>query len=287
MELPATHLTAFLFLFPIGIRRLLCCFSLSLKSPLLFRAKPWYLSEPKWKNIDLYILLISLPIATFSEFFLFLNFSGHPTYRFAFSQHAAVLFFFWFIVILIILRENFDFSPFNDNLAFLFAGIVFLVEYLVLGNGYTGLSGRVYELLCALTLICAASCIALSFKPAAFFADVVLSLSLMFKGTWILQSGLSLFSDAFVPKGCHKLEALQSREKSDVQCDLEDDRLRGIALIDLLFVGHAIGILIFSLVSFGALASKRNLRCGGGTSQLSIVETESDGMTMRSFHEFE
>ncbi|XP_058094786.1 uncharacterized protein LOC131240525 [Magnolia sinica] len=282
----ATHFSAFLFLFPIGIRRLLSSFSLYLKSPHLFRSQPWHLSQPAWKNIDLYVLLIALPIAAFSEFFWFITFSGHPTYRFTFFLQSSVLFLLWVVIISVVLHVNFDFFAVQENLLFLFAGISFLIEYSITDQGYTGLAGRTYELLGALTLVSAASCIVLSIKPTAFFADVVLSMSLVFKGTWVLQAGLYLFSDAIAPKGCHKMPLLPVDGKSDLDCVLEEDRLRGVALIDLLFIVHAIMIFILNFLLFGVLSYKRNLRASGAGNLLT-AEIESESMLMRSLPDFE
>ncbi|KAL5990363.1 hypothetical protein ACLOJK_011263 [Asimina triloba] len=281
----ATHFCAFLFLFPTGIRRLLSTFSLYLKSPLLFRSKPWHMSQPLWKTFDLYVLLIALPIASFSEFYWFLTFSGQATYRFAFFHQSAALFLFWVVVISIVLAVHFDFFAVHENLLFLFAGIAFLVEYSMIGAGYTGMAGRAYELLGALTLVSAASCIVLSIKRTAFFADAVLSLSLIFKGIWVLQTGLYLFSDVFAPKGCQKMPLLPDNGKGDVTCILEDDRQRGLALIDLLFIVHAIIIFILNLVSFALLSYKRNPRGSGAGSPSG--EAELENMLMRSLPDFE
>ncbi|XP_042518490.1 uncharacterized protein LOC122092217 [Macadamia integrifolia] len=282
----ATHFLAFLFFFPIGIRRLLCSFSLYLKNPCVYRSKLWYMSEPRWKNIDLYVLLIALPIASLSEIFFFLTFSGHATYRFAFFQQAAVGIFFWILVILVILRENIDPFLMHESLVFVFAGIAFLMEYWLLGKGITGLGGRVYELLGGLSLLCAAACFYLSFRPTAFFAEVVLSSCLIFKGTWVLQAGLSLYSDTFSLKGCRKISMSPAKATTDIQCDLEVDRLRGVALMNLLFVLHLIGILLMSFCVFGALSCNRNLRCGEGTGP-SLADLEAESMLMRPLPEFE
>ncbi|XP_042477614.1 uncharacterized protein LOC122058962 [Macadamia integrifolia] len=282
----ATNFFAFLFFFPIGTRRLLCAFSLHLKNPCVYRSKIWYMSEPRWKNIDLYILLIALPIASFSEIFFFLTFSGHSTYRFAFFQQAAVISLFWVLVVLVILRENIDPFLMHEGLVYVFAGIAFLIEYSLMGLGITGLGGRVYELLGGLTLVCAAACFYLSFRPTAFFAEVALSSGLIFKGTWVLQAGLSLYSDAFSLMGCRKISMSPAQTTTDVQCDLEDDRLRGVALINLLFVLHLIGILTMSFSLFGALSWNRNLRCGEGAGP-SMADVESESMLTRPLPESE
>ena len=282
----ATHFSAFLFLIPVGLRRLLFSSSLYLKNPSLYRSKPWYFSEPKWKNLDFYTLILALPIASFSEFFIFLTFSGHPTYRFSFFHQSLTLFLFWVFLILIISREQTDPFLINEGFVFVFAGISFLIEYSVIGKGITGVSASFYDLLGALTLLCAASCFYLSVKPCAFFAEFLLSSGLVFKGTWVLQTGLSLYTDSFGLKGCRKMSILPAKGDADLQCDLEEDGLRGVALMNLLFTGHAILVLLVTFVLFGLLSSNRNLRCGEASGPL-LAELQSETMPMRSLPELE
>nr|CAN66173.1 hypothetical protein VITISV_000731 [Vitis vinifera] len=225
------------------------------------RSKLWYFSNPRWKNLDFYVLIIALPIASFADVFLFLTFSGHPIYRFAFIQRSLVILLFWILAVLIVLRENFDHILIHESLVFVFAAISFVAEYSVIGKGINGLGEAVYEWLGGLTLLCAASCLYLSIRPTAFFAEFLLCSGIVFKGTWLLQAGLSLYSDVFSLKGCHKF-------LTDVVCDLEEDSLRGVALMNLLFIGHAIGVLITCLVLFGTLSSNQNLRHDDGTGSL-------------------
>ncbi|EEF34045.1 conserved hypothetical protein [Ricinus communis] len=167
----ATHFTATLFLLPIGLRRLYCSTSHFLKNPSLFRSKSWYLSDPKWKNLDLFILTIALPVASFSEVFIFLTFNGRPTYHFSFLQQALIT----------VLMDN---------------------------------------------------------------------------------------------------------ENAVLKCDLEEDGLRGVALVNLLFIGHAIGVLLVSLGMFAILSSHRNSRHGETSGPL-LAGLESDSTLMRTPPEFE
>ncbi|GMH18882.1 hypothetical protein Nepgr_020723 [Nepenthes gracilis] len=271
----ATHLSTFLFLFPIGLRRLLCSSSLYLQNPSHFRSKPWFLSHHKWKNVDLYALLVALPIASFSDIFLFLSIPGDPTYRFSFIKQSAVILLFWALLILIILRESVDTPLINESFLFLLAGISFVVDYWMSESGFTGVSSIVYELLGGLTLVCACSCLYLSIWPAAFLAEFFLGSGITFKGTWMLQAGLSLYTDVFVLKGCGKMSVLPGQDKADVKCDLKEDSLRGIALMNLLFIGHAIGVLVIVFGSFCLLSSNQNLRYGEASGRL-LAELESD-----------
>ncbi|KAM2234475.1 hypothetical protein PS1_012943 [Malus domestica] len=265
----ATHFSAFVLLFPIGLRRFICSSSLYLKNPSLYQSKAWYCSDTKWRNFDLYSLTIALPIACFCEIFLFLAFSGHhPTYRFAFFQQSAAIFMFWALVLLIIFRENIDPLNFNEGFVFVFAAVSFFVEYSVIGKGISGLGGAVYDMLGALTLVCAFSCLYLSIRPFSYFAEFFLSSGLVFKGTWILQLGLSLYTDVFGLKGCKKMSVWPNQDSAEWKCDLEEDALRGFAVMKLLFIGHAIAILVLSFVLFALLASNCNLQAGEASGPL-------------------
>ncbi|MBA0733431.1 hypothetical protein Gogos_017452 [Gossypium gossypioides] len=268
-----THLLASLFFTPIGIRRFLCSSSHFLKNPSLFKSKPWYFSNPKWKNLDLYILAVALPLASFAEIFIFSSLSGHSTYRFSFFQQFSSLSLFWILIIFLVLYDSLDHLLFNESFIFVYACIAFLVEYYFIGVGITGLGTIVYNLLAQLTLLCAGCCLVLSVKRTAFFAEFLLCFGLVFKGTWLLQTGLCLYTDAFVFKGCKKMEVLPRSPNADVHCELEDDSMRGVALVNLLFAVHGILIMIISFVGFGILSSFKNLRVESQMVRLKDSET--------------
>ncbi|KAK7393655.1 hypothetical protein VNO78_22216 [Psophocarpus tetragonolobus] len=284
----ATHLSGFILFFPVGLRRLLASSSLYLHNPSHFRSKLWYFSYPKWKTLDLYALLIALPIFSFAESFLFFSFSGHPTYKFSFFQQSLAILAFWVLTILIIVREHVGTASFVDeSFVFLFGGVVFLVEYSVIGKGVSGIAGSVYGFLGGLTLVCACACIYLAVKPSAFFADFLLSSGLVFKGTWLLQVGFSFYTDVFGLKGCGKVTFLGPQKESiDVQCDLDEDSLRAVALMQFLFTVHVIGVMVLAIGMFGVLAGNRNLRCGEARGPL-LDEVESASFQMRAHQELE
>ncbi|KAH1190188.1 hypothetical protein HKD37_20G056455 [Glycine soja] len=218
-----------------------CLFSSSflyLHNPSHFHSKLWYFSDPKWKTLDLYALLIAHPIFSFAKFSLFFSFSGHyPTYKFSFFHQPMTLLAFWVLTFSIIVREH------------------------VGGTSVSSLVGSVYGFLGGLTLVCAGACIYLAVKPLAFFAEFLLSCGLVFKGTWLLQVGFSLYTDVFGLKGCGKITFL-GKESVDVQCDLNEDILRGVALMHFLFIVHAIGVMVLAIGVFGVLAGNKSLRCG-------------------------
>ncbi|KAL9319376.1 hypothetical protein ACSQ67_015893 [Phaseolus vulgaris] len=273
----ATHLCGFVLFFPVGIRRLLSSTSLYLHNPSHFRSKLWYFSDPKWKTFDLYALLIALPIFSFSEFFLFFSFSGHPTYKFSLFQQSLAILAFWLLTILIIVREHVGgTSLVDESFVFLSGGVVFLLEYFVMGKGVSGLAGSVYGFLGGLTLVCAGACICLAAKPSAFFAEFLLSCGLVFKGTWLLQVGFSLYTDFFGLKGCGKMNFSEPlKDTVDVHCDLDEDSLRGVALMNFLFTVHAIGVVVLAVGAFGVVAGNRSLSGEARGPLLSEIESAS------------
>lgn len=157
-----------------------------------------------------------------------------------------------------------------------------------MGKGISGLGGVVYGYLSGLTLVCAASLFYLSVKPNAFFAEFFLSCGLVLKGTWLMQAGLSLYTDAFGLKGCQKISSIldPNQETVDVKCDLDEDRLRGVALMHFMFTVHAMLVLVLAVGLFGVFASIRNLRSGEARGPL-LAELESTSMRMRALPELE
>lgn len=283
----ATHFSAALFLLPVGLRRLFFSSSLYLKNPSLFRSKTWYLSDPKWKNLDLYVLTVAFPIASFSEIFLFLTFTGHPTYRFSFMHQSLVLFLYWALAILFLLRDNIDPLTLNDNFLFVLTGIVFFIEYTVIGNGISGHISEVFYGLCGnLTVICCCCCLYLAIRPRAFFMEFCFCCGLVLRGTWFFQAALCLYTDVFAFKGCHKIMVSPESENAELKCDLEEDGLRGVALVNLLFIGHAIGVLLVSFGVFGVLSRHRNSRHGEASGPL-LAELQSDSTVTLTLPEFE
>ncbi|KAL0287464.1 UNVERIFIED_CONTAM: hypothetical protein Scaly_2763200 [Sesamum calycinum] len=254
----AAHFTASLFLCPLGVRRLFCSVSLYLRNPSLYRSRIWYLSEHKWKNFDLYTLLLVLPIGSLFHILIFLAFSDSPTYRFSFLQQSVVIFLFWAILILIIFKESLDLCLVPDGFIFTFAGIAFATESYMCGGGVVGLGGAVYGILGGLAAFCAACCLYLSVRPSAFFAE------------FLLSSGL----------------LLKAKGEIDVKCELQDDMWRGMVLMNLVFIVHVILVMTTSFVLFGLLHRNRNMRWGQGSGLLP-AEIGSESMLMHPLPELE
>nr|GEX71392.1 DUF716 domain-containing protein [Tanacetum cinerariifolium] len=82
---------------------------------------------------------------------------------------------------------------------------------------------------------------------------------------WVFQVGLSLYSDEFAFKECGKVVVVRGEGSADVKCVLDEDKLKGMALMNLLFVRHSIIVLILCFVIMGLLNRNHYLAFGQNT----------------------
>ncbi|XP_062181821.1 uncharacterized protein LOC133886106 [Phragmites australis] len=76
-------------------------------------------------------------------------------------------------------------------------------------------------------------------SPALFVAEAALACAGAVGGLWAAQSGLSLYVDACVPAGCHRL--LDSGAAAPAtRCDVEEAGLRAVAVMDLALSVHCV-----------------------------------------------
>lgn len=286
MESLVTHVSSFLIIFPIGVKRLVSSLSLYLKNPSHYRSKSWYFSEPKWKSFDFYILLIGLPIFSIFMFSLFLVVSGHPTYKFAFLQQSLVILLFWVLLILIYFKESCKLFVIPENSLYLYAGVSFLIECTMTGEGIIGYAEAMYDWLGGLDVVCAACCFFLSYRSSAFFAEFLLSFGMMLKGTWVLQVGLSLYTDAFVFRGCERVPFDVANGRHYIKCELDEDKYRGEALVNLIFIGHVLVVLIICFLLSGFLCRSYNRKSYQSSGQL-LAGLDAENSVVRPVNEFE
>ncbi|KAJ9182327.1 hypothetical protein P3X46_006331 [Hevea brasiliensis] len=175
-----------------------------------------------------------------------------------------------------------DLFTLNDNFLFVLTGLVFFIDYSAIANGISGIvGGVVYDLCGYLTILCGCCCFYLAVRPSALFMEFCFCCGLVLRGTWILQAGLCLYTDFFSFKGCHKIMVSPECENAELKCDLEEDGLTGVALVNLLFIGHAIGVLLVSFGLFGLLSSH------GEASGALLAELQSESTLMRTLPRFE
>ncbi|KAK3119045.1 hypothetical protein QOZ80_9BG0712800 [Eleusine coracana subsp. coracana] len=83
-----------------------------------------------------------------------------------------------------------------------------------------------------------ASSLAAPRTPAHLAAEAALACAGAVGALWAAQAGLSLYVDACVPAGCHRL--IDASVAPATRCDVDDARLRAVAVMDLALSVHCV-----------------------------------------------
>lgn len=262
-------------LLSLGLYHLICTTKNHLKSPRDYTARPYHPlpngAHRLLRHLQLYLLILCLLIA-FAHQTLVSSDSDPllkgrtPVHRFTSLQSAAVLFLFLLLAFALLLSESTPLFPsLPPDLFFGLASAIFFLHYSVSSASATvqtsDLQAECDRVSARVSALSSLLCLVLACHPRLFFADAGLAASLCLQGLWVLQTGLSLHVDAFIPEGCHKLLDVVSGVEGSTKCDLEDSKLRAVAILDLVFVVHVFFVLLILTVTYAAVA--RTLGLGG------------------------
>ncbi|XP_008797089.1 uncharacterized protein LOC103712363 [Phoenix dactylifera] len=212
------------------------------------------------RHLPLYLAAISLLIAIAHYAFLSPAAADgrSPVHRLAALQSAAALLLFLLLAAATLLLPH----PLTPDLLFLLASLAFALlsaasAHSAAAYQTSDLQAKCDSLSATVSAASAAACLALALHPRFFTAELALAGAIVLQGLWSLQSGLSLYVDAFIPDGCHCL--LDVPAGSATRCDVEDSRLRAAAILDLAFVLHAalvaaVAVLVYAVVSRASVA---------------------------------
>ncbi|KAI4375734.1 hypothetical protein MLD38_013566 [Melastoma candidum] len=269
------HLFAAVTLISLGLHHLVSTTRNFLKSPTAFLAKPYHpfpSSDPRLKHLPLYLTALSLLAASF-RYALSSSLSdplirgSSPVHHFLSLLTSSVLLLFLLLTFL----PLFPLVP--SDLVFASAAAAFFL----LSSASSAASSALLSLLQAklfstsslLSLLSSLSCLILSLRPSSFVADVVLAASVCLQGFWNLQTGLSLYVESFIPEGCHLLLDVASGVEGSTKCDVEESGLRAAALLDVVFVGYVIVVVLIAVVVYAFQARGLGIRRLGSYEALS------------------
>ncbi|GAB4847389.1 hypothetical protein Ancab_026447 [Ancistrocladus abbreviatus] len=237
-----------------------------LKSPRDFSAKPFHplpLSS-RLRFPPLYLAIAALFFAFIHQTVISsdadpLLKGNTPVHRFTSLQSAGVIFLFLLLSLLFLLSESTSvFLPFRSDLFFGLASAFFYLQYAVstaqasvqtsdLQAKCDSISARVSALSSLLSLILACS-------PRLCIAEVSLGASVVLQGLWSLQTGLSLYVEAFIPEGCHRLLDVVSGVEGSTKCEVEESKLRAVAILDLAFVVHVMFVMVILFLLYAIIS---------------------------------
>ncbi|CAK7348116.1 unnamed protein product [Dovyalis caffra] len=252
-------------LISLGLYHLICTTRNYLKSPHSYIAKPYYplSSSNRFKYLQLYLLILCLLIALVHQT-LISSYSdpllkgSTPVHRFTSLQSAAVLFLFLILSLSLLLSDSTSLLPLPSDLFFALASAVFFLQSSSSSSSASvqtsDLQSKCDSISAQISGLSAVLCLILACQPRMFVADVGLGGAVCLQGLWMLQTGLSLYAEAFIPDGCHKLLDVVSGVEGSTKCDLEDSRLRAVAILDLVFVVHVMFVVLIVMVIYGVVA---------------------------------
>lgn len=252
----------------LGLYHLICTTRNHLRSPRDYFTKPYhpltFHYQQFTKHLQLHLIIICLLITfihqTANSFDSDPLVKGRsPVHQFMSLQYAGVLFLFFILSVALLISETTTLLPFPSDLFFGTASAVFFLQYSVSSSSASlqtsDLEAKCDSVSATISALSAVLCIILACNPRLFVADVGLGASLCLQGLWSLQTGLSLYVDAFIPDGCHKLLDVVSGVEGSTKCDLEDSKLRATAILDLVFVVYVLFVLLILIVTY-AVTSK-------------------------------
>ncbi|KAL1531578.1 hypothetical protein AAHA92_31702 [Salvia divinorum] len=260
-----------------GLYHLVCATRNHLKFPADYVAKPYHLlpfSHHRWRHLQLHLIILCLLIAIVHQLLVSSDadplVKGHTAVHLLTSlQSAALLSAFLLLALALLLSDATSLLPLPPDLFFAVASTLFLLQYSLLSSSAAAqtsdLQAKCDSTSAAVSALSSAMCLALACQPKLFLADAALGASFCLQGLWALQTGLSLYVDAFIPEGCHKLLDVVSGVEGSTKCELDDSKLRAAAILDLVFVLHVALVLVIFLVVYTVVAKTLGVRTRFGS----------------------
>ncbi|GAB4848602.1 hypothetical protein Ancab_003308 [Ancistrocladus abbreviatus] len=238
-----------------------------LKSPRDYSAKPFYplsLPSSRFRLLPLYLTIAALffafihqtVISTYADPLL----KGHtPVHRFTSLQSAGVIFLFLLLSLLLLLSESSSLLlPFPSDLFFGLASAFFYLQYSV-STAQAQVQTSDLQAKCdsnsaRISALSSLLCLILACIPRLFIAEVGLGASVVLRGLWALQTGLSLYVEAFIPEGCHRLLDVVSGVEGSTKCEIDESKLRAVAILDLAFVVHVMIVMVILFLLYAVIS---------------------------------
>ncbi|KAI3794693.1 hypothetical protein L1987_37326 [Smallanthus sonchifolius] len=260
-------------LMSLGLYHLICTTRNHLRSPRDYFTKPFHPftshNHHFTKHIQLYLIIICLFIAFIYQ--TATSFDSDPlvkglshVHHFMSLQSAGVIVLFLILSTTLLISETTNLLPFPPDLFFGTASALFFLQYSVSSSSASlqtsGLEAKCDSVSATISALSAVLCIILACHPRLFVTDIGLGASICLQGLWSLQTGLSLYVDAFIPDGCHKLLDVVNGVEGSTKCDLDDSKLRATAILDLMFVVYVLFVVLILIVTYAVTAKVVGVR---------------------------
>ncbi|KAL1314469.1 hypothetical protein HN51_041275 [Arachis hypogaea] len=279
------HMVSSSALVSLGLYNLISTTRNYLKFPHTYAAKlfhPFPFPTTTLRHVPIYLTLLSLFLSIIHQ--LILSFypdpllKGHtPVHRLTSLHFATLLFLFLLLSLLILFSDSLSF---DNSLLFALSSALFALHSNASSTA-SALQTSALEAHCLLvsarlSAIISFLCLILAAMPKLFSADAALSASLILRGLWTFQTGLSLHADAFIPEGCHRLLDVVNGVEGSTQCDLDESKLRAVALLDLAFLLQVVVVVVVVFATYAIVAKSVGARRLGSYEALPTNSNSGD-----------
>lgn len=228
-----------------------------LKSSTTFSAKPYhplpFSTRHHFRHLPLFLTSFSLLISALHHLFSAVSpdplLPAHSLY----SVHSAAISLLFLVVAVSLLVPSLP-----HDVSFAAAAAAF---YLLSASDSSraavdtsGLESHLLSLSSRVSVISSLLSLTLAILPRIFVADVALSGSVILQGLWALQTGLSLYVDAFIPEGCHKLLDVVGGVDGSTKCEIDESRLRAVAILDLMLCVYVFVVVVIVFAVYAIVA---------------------------------
>lgn len=160
------HIASSVVLVIVGLWHLVSVFTNYMKSPRDYIAKAWHPANwlpHRGKHVELYLLLMFIPMAVFYELGISTSFRPMvdgviPKNRVASFEHSTTLVMFWMYAVIVLLSDTTSVLPLPTDASFLFASIAFGLEWISVSHQAarnSGLESQCNLLLAYVAALCA------------------------------------------------------------------------------------------------------------------------------------
>ncbi|XP_078441540.1 plant viral-response family protein (DUF716) [Wolffia australiana] len=238
-----SHALSFAALFSGGVYHIIAACKSHLRSHRDYAAQPFH-PLPGARRLPLLLAMAALALAALRQAAAAAAAPPSSAARLAAAQSIVVLLLFFLLALSLVLR------PLPPDLSFLFAALAFALRSTRLALASDDLPALCDRISSAVAASSSALCLALVVFPRSFALELAMAASVALQGLWSLQTGLSLYADAFIPEGCHR----QLEPGAPTLCDLAESRLRAAVALNLALSVHAAVVAVVAAVVYLTVA---------------------------------
>ncbi|XP_038678684.1 transmembrane protein 45A-like [Tripterygium wilfordii] len=240
------HVAPGLGFFLLGLWHLFNQIKIHSRRPNTYNSTPWFPTS-KIRYIELYFIMTGSSISVAMELFVApkkhqpLDTDGTiPSSHLHNFEHSLISMTFFVYATFAIILDKISPKTAKHGLTQLIAVIAFAQEILLFhlhSTDHMGLEGQYHWLLQLVIFVSLSTTILGIGLPKSFLVGFVRSFSILFQGVWFIVLGFTLYTPAFIPKGCY---LYHKDGRILVACHTQEALHRAKSLVNIQFSSYLI-----------------------------------------------